>query len=195
VRLGEHNLNEETGTEQEITANKVIFHPQWDILTKDTSQGPKVISTYDMMLVELKEPARITQQVYPICLKGESFEPGKMCHVAGWGNEKVHGPVHSTLHEAAIPVVTPEECNKPESYSGVITEDLVCAGFQQGGRDTCEGDSGGPLMCQGDDKKWYIAGVASFGHTECGAANKYGIYARIASTREWITNNTGINFL
>lgn len=96
-----------------------------------------------MLLVELKEPAKLTPHVYPICLSPKIFHPGKMCHVAGWGNEKVDGPVHGTLHEAAIPVVTQEECNKPESYSGVITDDLVCAGYQQGGKDTCEGDSGG----------------------------------------------------
>ncbi|KXJ14409.1 Trypsin-2 [Exaiptasia diaphana] len=143
VRLGEHNLNAASGSEQEIIANKVIFHPKWDILTKPSSKGPKTVSIYDMMLVELKEPAKITAQVSPICLSTQSFPPGKMCHIAGWGNEKVNGPVHGTLHEAAIPVVTQQECNKPESYCGSITDDLVCAGFLQGGKDTCEGDSGG----------------------------------------------------
>lgn len=136
-----------SGTEQEIVANKVIFHPKLDIITKETQQGPKTVSTYDMMLVELKEPAKITPQVYPICLSNRAqFRAGKMCHIAGWGNEKVNGPVHGTLHEAAIPVVTQQECNKPESYCGAINDDLVCAGYEQGGKDTCEGDSGGNLM-------------------------------------------------
>lgn len=47
-------------------------------------------------------------------------------------------------------------------------------------------------MCKGQDQRWYIAGVASFGHNECGAPHKYGIYAKIASAVDWITNNTGI---
>lgn len=50
-------------------------------------------------------------------------------------------------------------------------------------------------MCQGDDKKWFIAGVSSFGHNECGVPNKFGIYASVAAAREWITKYTGLKFL
>lgn len=70
-----------------------------------------------------------------------------MCYIAGWGTQKVKGPPTRVLHEAALPLVSNEQCNGPWSYNGVITENMICAGFQQGGVDTCEGDSGG--KCQG----------------------------------------------
>lgn len=70
-----------------------------------------------------------------------------MCYVAGWGNSKVGGPVSNTLHEAAVPIVSRDDCNKPQSYSGVISTEMICAGYHKGGKDTCEGDSGGKRQC------------------------------------------------
>ena len=50
----------------------------------------------------------------------------------------------------------------------------------------------GPLMCQGEEKVWFLTGVASFGHVGCGAPNKYGIYVDIGSHAQWIAESTGI---
>lgn len=66
-----------------------------------------------------------------------------MCTIAGWGTQKLKGPAMRVLHEAALPLVSHEQCNGPRSYSGVITETMLCAGYEKGGVDTCEGDSGG----------------------------------------------------
>ena len=68
---------------------------------------------------------------------------GQLCYIAGWGTEKIKGPPTRILHEAALPLVSQQQCNEPQSYSGIIPEDMICAGYKQGGVDTCEGDSGG----------------------------------------------------
>ena len=55
-----------------------------------------------------------------------------MCYIAGWGTKKVKGPATRILHEAALPLVSHEQCNGPKSYSGVIGGNLICAGYKQG---------------------------------------------------------------
>ena len=79
------------------------------------------------------------------------FPVGQLCYIAGWGTEKIKGPPTRILHEAALPLVSHQQCNEPQSYSGIIPEDMICAGYKQGGVDTCEGDSGGKYRSQEAD--------------------------------------------
>ena len=51
----------------------------------------------------------------------------------------------------------------------------------------------GPLMCQGEGGRWFLTGVASFGHTGCGVPNKYGVYTRVVNHLRWISKVTGMN--
>lgn len=51
----------------------------------------------------------------------------------------------------------------------------------------------GPLMCQGEGDRWFLTGVASFGHTGCGVPNKYGVYTRVVNHLRWISKVTGMN--
>lgn len=55
-----------------------------------------------------------------------------------------------TLQEVQLPVISPGECHKRTVFLPLykITDGMLCAGFDRGGRDACLGDSGGPLMCQ-----------------------------------------------
>lgn len=72
-----------------------------------------------------------------------------------------------------------EECRKlTELDKSYITERMVCAG--EGGKDVCNGDSGGPLLVNSK-----VFGVVSFGVDGCGKGEP-GIFASIPATREWI---------
>ena len=48
-------------------------------------------------------------------------------------------------------------------------------------------------MCQGAEDRWYLTGVASFGHTGCGVPNKYGVYTRVVNHVQWISDVTGMD--
>ena len=68
---------------------------------------------------------------------------GKSCYIAGWGNKKLRTATEPRLLHVPVPLVSKEKCNEAKSYGGMITDNMVCAGFEEGGKDTCEGDSGG----------------------------------------------------
>lgn len=70
-----------------------------------------------------------------------------------------------------------------------IRDTQICAGGVQG-RDSCTGDSGGPLMTVYNDnsEQWYIEGIVSFG-TTCGTKGWPGVYTKVNAYLDWINEN------
>ena len=82
VRVGEHNMDEKEGTEQDIAVEKVFLHPKWTIETKNTSNGVKILTTHDIALIQLSSPVKFTSNVRNMCLdNGQPFKAGKKSHV------------------------------------------------------------------------------------------------------------------
>jgi len=63
---------------------------------------------------------------------------------------------------------------------------MVCAGYKEGGKDSCKGDSGGPLACQSPNGSYKLFGTVSWGDDICGAVKKPGVYAKTAAVLGWI---------
>ena len=59
---------------------------------------------------------------------------------------------------------------------------MLCAGEE--GKDSCKGDSGGPLTCDG-----YHCGVVSWGYG-CALAAYPGVYTQTSYFVDWIIDNT-----
>ena len=130
-----------------LVYTKTIIHLHFgERLLINVSNEPKNVKTSMMQLTPLWTLRcwQLTKACVIISLY-VSVGLGKICYIAGWGTQKFKGPPTRILHEAALPLVSHEQCNAPLSYSGVITRDMICAGYKQGGVDTCEGDSGGTL--------------------------------------------------
>ena len=65
---------------------------------------------------------------------------------------------------------------------------MICAGYPWvGGKGPCNGDSGGPFVCN-DDGNAVIAGVVSWG-IDCADPNYPGVYARVTTVFSWIQSN------
>jgi len=67
---------------------------------------------------------------------------------------------------------------------------MLCAGLAEGGRDTCYGDSGGPLMVDDGAGGALQAGITSFG-TGCAIAGFPGVYTRTDAFAGWIAATIG----
>lgn len=91
------------------------------------------------------------------------------------------------LQALNVPVYNHSKCKVDYKLSFPINENMICAGYDKKNRNTCNGDSGGPLVV-GD----FLIGVVSWGPTICGESNSPGVYARVASARQWITEKTGL---
>lgn len=100
------------------------------------------------------------------------------------------GSESSVKLKLSVPVVAHSDCSPLYERSGVRLQDSVqmCAGGQKD-RDSCRGDSGGPLMgveYADGEARWFSTGVVSFGPRACGTKGMPGVYARVAHFVPWI---------
>ena len=121
--------------------------------------------------------------VQPICMP----EPGQdydnvTAVVTGWGRLNSTGPKSDTLQEVRVNTVTNSECARSHGDHR-ISENMICAGAT--GRDSCEGDSGGPLAVLGQDGSYRQIGVVSWGRG-CAKPGYPGVYTRVSSLLGWI---------
>ncbi|MET9806903.1 trypsin-like serine protease [Streptomyces halstedii] len=109
------------------------------------------------------------------------YKEGTRATVYGWGRtSSTDDSISETLRKAMVPVNGDATC---ASYFGTdfVADKMTCAGTPASGEDAgtvspCNGDSGGPLVVNGR-----IAGVVSWGVTDCVASGAYGVYAKAAS--------------
>lgn len=107
--------------------------------------------------------------------------PGRKAEGTGWG--KLHESdtdTSDTLQRAVLPVIADGTCGSAGVYGSAFNvSSMVCAGYLPGGRDTCAGDSGGPLQAPIDGGGRRLVGVTSWGDG-CARANAPGVYTRVA---------------
>ncbi|XP_069703525.1 serine proteinase stubble isoform X2 [Periplaneta americana] len=181
LRLGEHDLSseEEPYGYQERRVQIVASHPQFDPRTFE----------YDLALLRFYEPVTFQPNILPVCVPHDDTNfVGHTAYVTGWGRLYEDGPLPSVLQEVSVPVINNSVCEtmyRSAGYIEHIPEIFICAGWRKGGFDSCEGDSGGPMVIQRPDKRWLLAGVISWG-IGCAEPNQPGVYTRISEFREWI---------
>ncbi|CAG9822463.1 unnamed protein product [Phaedon cochleariae] len=177
---------------------KVIVHPGYD------SQA--VAHYNDIALVHLNKGARWTEYVQPICLLTDSSKvvPQKY-FLSGWGKTSEDVPMSPVKMKIDIPAADKSSCS--ERYFSLLGIDLaptqICAGGEPD-RDSCNGDSGGPLMLpvtdreagagRGSSTTWYAAGIVSFG-IGCGVEGWPGVYTNVVEFVPWIEEEMAKNSL
>ncbi|KAH8369099.1 hypothetical protein KR009_000928 [Drosophila setifemur] len=188
VRLGEYDTSKDPDCINfncnppfiERGIEETLIHPQYD-----PDNGDR---THDIALLRLDQPVQLNEYIQPVCLPLAStrmaINTGEVLVVSGWGRTTTARK--STIKQRLnLPVSDHETCKKKFSTRKInlITSQL-CAGGEFY-RDSCDGDSGGPLMRRGFDQAWYQEGVVSFGF-RCGLEGWPGVYTRVADYMDWI---------
>ena len=135
---------------------------------------------HDIAILVMEKPFEFNDKIKPIEMMDYSdssqLRVGKKCKIAGWGQtEDLSYPIQ--LQEVEVPIIDLETCKEnyeSKNYTGMVTDLNFCAGLK--GKDSCFGDSGGPMMCKGK-----LAGVVSFGpNNECGNEHLPGVYTNVS---------------
>ncbi|XP_050333210.1 trypsin alpha-3-like [Bactrocera neohumeralis] len=117
-----------------------------------------------------------------IPLDKSAVAAGTRCLVIGHGDTEEKTPVFSRqLQEIQVPVVSRAVCQREYYGIRVITQYMMCAS-EPGKKDSCTGDSGGPMICNGKQ-----AGIVSWGEG-CGRVEYPGVYTDISKVYGFIEN-------
>lgn len=148
-----------------------IAHNKFDIVTMEN----------DISLIKVKKTLRGPYvKSIPITSKDYKSFLGETVKVIGWGHG-VHreNSLQKKLQRLDVIVFDDFYCRKLyKRYKfDIWKESMFCAGSKRSGRNTCQFDSGDPIL----DKNLLI-GVASWG-VDCG---KHGVYTRISHFQNWI---------
>uniref|UniRef100_A0A8C3SXB4 Peptidase S1 domain-containing protein n=1 Tax=Chelydra serpentina TaxID=8475 RepID=A0A8C3SXB4_CHESE len=197
VHLGDYNLRAKEGTEQIRRIRNFFVHPGYNLRPRDN----------DFMLLELDAPAQLNSYVNTIDLATRCPSPGTRCGVSGWGTIRSPQRLFPAIMQCAdLYSVSQARCQA--SYGNMITENMFCAGAEQGGIGSCQGigpvcvctrggngcvllmapcclslqgDSGGPLVCNGQ-----LQGVVSWGTSVCALRGRPGVYANVCKAAQWV---------
>ncbi|XP_066577172.1 serine protease 33-like [Amia ocellicauda] len=176
VVLGRLNLLVSDPNAMTMNVQKIIVHSAFDPWTQNN----------DIALMRLNATVSFSSFIMPIYLaeKSSTFYTGTNCWVTGYGNigQGVSLPGNKTLQEVELPIIGNKQCSCLYEMTSTMLSNMICAGLLQGGKDSSQGDTGGPLVCK-QNSVWILTGIVSFGRP-----NLPGVYTRVSQYQDWINS-------
>ena len=164
-----------SGVRRNVT--RIDIHPGWD-------PGPNPNNMNMNNDVAVWRLASSANGIPLARLAGNDPAVGTDLLATGWGDTTDSELIESysiALRQVTLPFVSRNTCNSV--FGSDFTNKMICAGFADVDKDTCFGDSGGPLTRQRDNKFKVLTGITSWGF---GCADGYGVYTRVSRFRDWI---------
>ena len=190
VMLGSNRLQ---SSPQESPSASDSFLKEYGIaLLKQHPKFEKHGFLNDVGLVELSSKVQFNDHTRCICLPDKQSRSaiqedrqlnGRLATVLGWGSTYYGGAGADTLRQVSFPLWSNSDCDR--KYAQHIDSGFICAGYLDGGKDACQGDSGSPLMLPNRYQIWSIVGIVSFGN-RCAQPSYPGVYTRVAGYTDWI---------
>ena len=206
VVFGAHDILEESsdkiGRAQIVSPKEFVHFPSYG----STRNGG------DISLIRLQKDVQWNDYVQPACLanripsdvmsnEADGNDSGislpsfadLMATAIGWGRRLDGVDQRSTniLQKVDVPILDNAVCqrwfNEGTKKRVTIGNGIMCAGYEAGGKDSCNGDSGGPLMIKRDGRQ-VVVGVVSTG-IDCALPKLPGIYTRVNHYLKWIKSS------
>jgi trypsin len=149
------------------------------------SYNPKTEQN-DIMLLKLNNPV-LGVPLVQLNTDRDAPSDGEALSVFGFGvttySDSATTP--SRLQVVTVNTIAHDDCNDDNSYQGqVYDNEMICASAP--GKDSCFGDSGGPIVISGGNPaEDVVVGITSWGYG-CALSNFPGVYTRVSSYADWI---------
>lgn len=199
VMVGKYynNFNQDDGSER-FLIEKQYSHPQYFGPTHPRHNvgplaEPKDLDLeYDLMLLTIR--GQSTKQIVRLNFDDALPTTNTILTAIGMGatNPNNEFIASSILQQVNVNYITNAECgrlsNEENSYVGFIDDGMLCASAP--GKDSCSGDSGGPLLVKqalNEDvvDEETVVGLVSWG-LKCADATFPGVYVRLSHHKDWL---------
>jgi secreted trypsin-like serine protease len=163
--FGRADLSKKDG--ESVQVRRVWVHPKFH----ETSFKGETVEHNDVAVLTLARP--VNRLPLPLIPAYGTYPPGTGARVLGWGTTSERDLFNARLRDAVIPIAADARCADAYGKDAFERKNMVCAGSPQG--DTCQFDSGGPLVLQGR-----LAGITSWAYG-CARPGYPGVYTRLSA--------------
>lgn len=168
-----------------------VTHRDFSVYEKYVPYG----SLHDIGLIYLKKAAPISSAVQLIMLARsymtQTFLEGEIATTSGWGRTSDNENTSDLLlYYVDVPVMNQRQCECFYLPGLVKSQNHICTDGD-GGKGSCDGDSGGPLTYFHRGAN-YLVGLTAFGSAAGCEINAPSVYTRITAYLGWISRKTGI---
>ncbi|CAG2170896.1 unnamed protein product [Oppiella nova] len=179
VRVGAYDLSDD-GDGYVVRVAKIIVHERWD---RENNLNDIALYKTDVPIKYMINERTGRYQINSICLPRADHEMPDEALIAGWGQTSKDSYTSQVIQKLVVPLYPTDQCRLNYQNIGDITQNMVCFGGQ-GGRDSCMGDSGGPLI-EAVGNRAYIIGIVSYG-VACAESSFPTVYTKVSRYVDWI---------
>lgn len=138
--------------------------------------------TYNKDVAVLKLNRQLNgTNIKTIGLCQKTWKAGDHVDVYGWGQTSEKSTLDSnSLRTVSVPLISYKRCVSLYKNKATLTNTMFCAGDLRS-KDACSGDSGGPVVYNGQ-----LCGIVSWG-IGCAQSHYPGVYTNVRMVRSFIT--------
>ncbi|XP_039958790.1 serine protease 53 [Bactrocera tryoni] len=157
--------------------SKIIVHENYE---------PGNLHLNDIALLRLQTPLKFGSKVRAVHLPAAQQDTAEAMPAVllGWGLNATGGVIQKQLQKVHLQIFSDEECS--QRHGTQLHPTTICAGVPEGGRGQCSGDSGGPLLVNGQQ-----VGIVSWSRKPCTVAPYPGVFTELSAYVDWLQQMIG----